>query len=128
MTLDEFNKALNDIEQNIANTFSGLGCTAMETQAASIREDTRRKAKEMQNALVGWCDKCHANLTAQARVTGNAGAFCNGRSWFCPVSVAAAHTQQILDDCEKWEKVSNRGTKTEKQEEEKQDGTEGGND
>ena len=128
MTLDEFNKALNDIEQNIANTFSGLGVQTMETQADFIREDTRRKAKEMQDVLVGWCDKCHANLTAQARATGNDGAFCNGRSWFCPVFAAAAHTQLILDDCEKWEKVSNSGTKTEKQEEEKQDGTEGGND
>lgn len=128
MTLEEFSKALNDIEQNIANTFSGLGCTAMETQAASIREDTRRKAKEMQDALAGWCDKCHANLAAQARATGNNDAFCNGRSWFCPVFAAAAHTQQILDDCEKWEKVSNRDAKIEKQEEEKQAGKESSND
>ena len=128
MTLEEFDNAIKAAEQNLADVFSGLGCTTMEAQAASVREDTRRKAKEMQDVLVGWCDKCHANLTAQARATGNDGAFCNGRSWFCPVFTAAAHTQQILDDCEKWEKVSNSGTKTEKQEEEKQAGTEGGND
>lgn len=119
MTIDEFNKALNGIEQNITNTFSGLGVTIMETQANFVREETRRKAKELQDLLAGWCDKCHANLTAQARATGNDCAeFCGGRSWSCPVFAAAAHTQQILDDCEKWEKVSHSNTNTTREAEE----------
>lgn len=129
MTLEEFNKALNNIEQNMTNTFSGLGATIMEKQADFVREETRRKAQEMKNLLAGWCDKCHANLMAQARATGNdCAAFCGGRSWSCPVFAAAAHTQQILDDCEKWEEVFPSDTKTEKREEEKEADKEGGND